>query len=577
MARVLVVEDERVIARHLQSVLERLGHTVTGSTDSGIQAIQAAAATKPDVVIMDISLKGNIDGVEAAEQIYQSFNIPVIYLTAYADNATLQRVKRSSPYGFLLKPLRSKDLESTIEIALHRHQLEQSARTTQQQQQDSLNGRLQQVSDQFYAGVACIQLLQNLLHQLGTYTNEIETLKVVLHQLGQSLQANYCWLTRYDEDKLLLKPFQGKATIIGEYIQDGLQEQPSLMGQSIDLERYPNFYLSLVQRKFWISPDIDVLPEPYQSLASSNRQLFVCLLCNEQIIIGEIGIVTANHRIWSEQQIELIAGVIGQAVISLRQMASSPASQVGNLESFDQLRDDFISSVSHELRTPLTNMRMAVEMVERVANSLKTAGTNLESKQNSQLLWQRMERYLQVLHEEWNQEFNLINDLLDFQNPESFDASISLAPLNLTEWLPSLVDRVMLQALQQKQVLTCQVEPTVPVLMTHLPSLERIMVELLNNALKYTPGGHQILVTAHSEDAHLKLSVTNTGITIPLKEQEQIFHPFHRVSRPNSWNYSGTGLGLALVKKLVKRLKGRVRVDSQDERTTFTLLLPLKG
>jgi signal transduction histidine kinase len=577
MARVLVVEDERVIAWHLQVVLEMLGHTVVERADSGIQAIQAAEASKPDVVIMDICLKGNIDGVEAAEQIYRAFNIPVIYLTAYADDATLQRAKRSSPYGYLLKPLRAQDLQSTIEITLHRHQLEQSTRSTQQQIQENLNERLQQVSAQFSAGTICIHLLQQLFQQIGIHANEIQALKTILQQLGQSLTANYCWLTRYEEEQALSQPLQGKATIICEYIENGLGEQLSVAGRPIELEHYPDFYQHLVQRKFWLSPGVDFLPVPYQSLVSAGNQLLIYPLCNEQIIIGEIGIVTSDQRLWSTQEIELISEVMGQTAIALRHLGANPPSPTTEkIESLDRLKNDFISSVSHELRTPLTNMRMAVEMVQRVASSLKNSEANPATQQNSQLLWQRMERYLQVLHEEWNQEFNLINDLLDFQNTKPSDEPIHLAPLKLQEWLPSIVNRLIPQAIKQRQLLTCQVAPALPELVTHAPSLERILVELLNNALKYSPSGQQIIVTAQPNDAWLTLSVINTGISIPSAALEQIFLPFHRVSRLDSLNYSGTGLGLALVKKLVTRLEGTVQVESRDERTTFTVLLPLR-
>ncbi|UBF25243.1 response regulator [Kovacikia minuta CCNUW1] len=576
MARVLVVEDERVIAWHLQMVLEKLGHTVVESADSGIQAIRAAETARPDLVIMDICLKGNIDGVEAAEQIYQSFNIPIIYLTAYADAATLQRAKRSSPYGYLLKPLRTQDLQSTIEITLHRHQLEQSAKNTQIQIQENLNQQLQQVSAQFSVGVICIHLLQQLFHQISIHANETDALKAVLQQLGQSLAARYCWLTRYDTEQVRSASERGKATVICEYSEDGLGDHPSLMGRVLDLQQNSEFYQHLNRRKFWLSPDNQRLPVPYQALVVPGTQLLVCSLGNEQMIIGEMGIVTTDEWRWSEQQIELISNVMGQAAIALRQLSSHllPEESQG-IGTVDRLKDEFISAVSHELRTPLTNMRMAVEMVQRVANSLKNSDANPEAQKNSQLLWQRMERYLQVLQEEWNQEFHLINDLLDFQGTGIADDPILLAPLNLQEWLPPIVNRLIPQALKQRQMLTCRVAPTLPVLTTDASSLERVMAELLNNALKYTPSGQQIRVTAEPDETWLRLSVTNTGATIPSEELDRIFQPFYRISRRDAWNFSGTGLGLALVKKLVTRLEGLVQVESDNDRTTFTVLLPL--
>ncbi|MDX2215187.1 MAG: response regulator [Oculatellaceae cyanobacterium bins.114] len=131
MARIVIVEDEQVVAWSLQESLTRLGHTVVANVISGLDAIQAVKTSQPDLVLMDIWLQGNMDGVAAAEEIYTRYDVPVIYLTAHTDTLTLQRAKLSAPFGYLVKPLREQDLQTTIEITLHRHHLEQSSRRTQ--------------------------------------------------------------------------------------------------------------------------------------------------------------------------------------------------------------------------------------------------------------------------------------------------------------------------------------------------------------------------------------------------------------------------------------------------------------
>lgn len=124
LGNILIVEDERIIARDIATQLKHLGYTVVGMVDSGADAIASAAATKPDLILMDIVLQGDIDGIEAAQQIQSQFGIPVVYLTAYADRHTLERAKITEPFGYILKPFNESALNSTIEMALGRAQAE---------------------------------------------------------------------------------------------------------------------------------------------------------------------------------------------------------------------------------------------------------------------------------------------------------------------------------------------------------------------------------------------------------------------------------------------------------------------
>jgi len=122
--RILIVEDEHIVAMGIKRMLKDLGYTVTGIASSGEDAISKAESTFPDLVLMDIMLKGELDGVEAAKEIKERFDIPVVYLTAYSDSNILERVKMTGPYGYIVKPFDEKDLHSSIEIALYRYRKE---------------------------------------------------------------------------------------------------------------------------------------------------------------------------------------------------------------------------------------------------------------------------------------------------------------------------------------------------------------------------------------------------------------------------------------------------------------------
>ncbi|MEN9975536.1 MAG: hypothetical protein RLZZ282_1542 [Verrucomicrobiota bacterium] len=122
--RLMIVEDEAIVATHLKINLSQLGYHVVGSAASGEGALTKAADLQPDLVLMDIGLQGQMDGIETAHAMRTRFQIPVVFLTAHSENTMLQRAKLAEPYGYIIKPFRDRDLEITIEIALYKHQLE---------------------------------------------------------------------------------------------------------------------------------------------------------------------------------------------------------------------------------------------------------------------------------------------------------------------------------------------------------------------------------------------------------------------------------------------------------------------
>jgi len=122
--QILVVEDERIIAEVIRKNLLGLGYEVPAVVSTGEKSIEKVEELSPDLVLMDIMLKGEMDGIEAAEKICSSFNIPVVYLTAYSDQKILGRAKITEPYGYILKPFRERELQINIEIALYRHEME---------------------------------------------------------------------------------------------------------------------------------------------------------------------------------------------------------------------------------------------------------------------------------------------------------------------------------------------------------------------------------------------------------------------------------------------------------------------
>lgn len=118
---VLVVEDESIVSKDIQYSLKKLGYNVVGAAPTGEKAVELAEELKPDIILMDIMLKGKITGIEASAQIKEKLNIPVIFLTAYADENTLSKAKITEPYAYIIKPFKEIDLHTSIEMALYKH------------------------------------------------------------------------------------------------------------------------------------------------------------------------------------------------------------------------------------------------------------------------------------------------------------------------------------------------------------------------------------------------------------------------------------------------------------------------
>jgi PAS domain S-box-containing protein len=138
-AKILIVEDENIVVLDLQMRLNSLGYAVAAVAATGQEAIKKAGETRPDLALMDINLKGEMDGISAAEQLRARYDLPVIYVTAFADEQTLERAKITEPYGYLLKPFEERELHTTIEMALYKHKMERKLKESERWLATTLN------------------------------------------------------------------------------------------------------------------------------------------------------------------------------------------------------------------------------------------------------------------------------------------------------------------------------------------------------------------------------------------------------------------------------------------------------
>ncbi|MFH1025764.1 MAG: response regulator, partial [Nitrospirota bacterium] len=145
--KIIVVEDERIVAHDIARQLKDMGYDVVAIVYSGEAAVDKASELHPDLVLMDIVLAGEMDGIQAAKKIKAIADIPVVYLTAYADEKIFGRAKISGPSGYVLKPVKKQQLQITIELALHRHGIEMNLRKNHTRIYESMKGMIEAIAE----------------------------------------------------------------------------------------------------------------------------------------------------------------------------------------------------------------------------------------------------------------------------------------------------------------------------------------------------------------------------------------------------------------------------------------------
>ncbi|NJK63478.1 MAG: PAS domain S-box protein [Synechococcaceae cyanobacterium SM2_3_1] len=288
-----------------------------------------------------------------------------------------------------------------------------------------------------------------------------------------------------------------------------------------------------------------------------------CPIHDNERLLAYLYLVRHPQQTFDSLEIRLVEQVASQCAIGMRQaqLYELARHQVQQLEELHHLKDNFLRLVSHELRAPLTNIRIALSMLRRLADG------------------EQRERYLDILQQECEREIRLVNDLLELQSLEAGVKQLHPVPLDLCTWVPPLVEGFQLRAQARELHLHLRLHPEIPQITTDPHLLERVLVELLNNACKYTPPDHNIILsllpTTLTGQRGVRIEVINTGIEIPADILPRLFEKFFRVPHTDPYQQGGSGLGLALLRQAVEYLQGSIHVSSQDNQTRFQVDLPL--
>ena len=424
-------------------------------------------------------------------------------------------------------------------------------------------------------------LLAKIALRIHQSLNLNEIINAAVTEVQQFLKA----------DRVVL--FQVKSSTVTKIVAESVDRNCySWMGNQASFG-YLMSNLKVKKNKSYAVDDIAQTDLPVEQVTSLKEKQIKAFLIVPICQDGQVwGIMCTQEysgiREWQPSEIDLLQQLATQLAIAIQQAqlyqqvqtlntdlerqvqerTSELEQKVKELEQLNILKDDFLSTVSHELRTPLSNMKMAIHMLKVFP------------------VPEKVQQYLKILDTECKREIELISDLLDLQRLEAGQESIALETINLNTLLPTILEPFKSRAKERKQILNSKYPKQLPSIYSNNNSLGRILAELLNNACKYTQDGGEIMFLVEKKDkksskkslsetpSYIKFIVSNPS-QIPESELPKIFNKFYRVPNADPWKQGGTGLGLALVKKLVEQLNGNMIASSSNGWTTFTVELPM--
>ncbi len=477
------------------------------------------------------------------EKRYIRFDASLVWI-----NLTVSLVRESSGEPkYFISVVEDISERKQAEAALHQlnanldHQVQE--RTAQLQQALKFEAMLKRITDKVRDSLDEYQILQTAVQELTLVLGVICCDTALYNLVDDTSSVRYAYTTSSEQER----------------------PTPSSVGQVVQMADFPEGYRQLLEGQYFqfceLTPD----------LVRSQVAILACPIVDDQGVLGDLWVFNQKDYAFNELEIRLVQQVVNQCAIALRQarLYQGATAQVQELEKLNSLKDDFLSTVSHELRTPIANMKMAIQML-LVSRSAE-----------------KSQRYLEILQAECARESELINDLLELQRLETASYPLLLGEaVSLQDFLPSIIEPFQVRTRQREQTLQINLTPDLPVLVSDRASVERVLAELLNNACKYTPAGGEIVVSVRHNystpapfppnEAEATIFTISNSAEIPAVELPRIFDKFYRVPNTDPWKQGGTGLGLALVQKLVSQLQGTIFVESASGWTTFTVQLPNK-
>lgn len=288
--------------------------------------------------------------------------------------------------------------------------------------------------------------------------------------------------------------------------------------------------------------------DPSVSITEGDEEL-ITILCNQ------IGQALENARMfektWREHQ---------ELETKVEQRTRELSLALEEVKNISKRKSDFISSVSHELRTPLTSVKgyAAILLAEKLG-----------------ALPEAVKERLEKINRHSDELVHMVNDLLDIARIESGKTIMKIEEQNLKDIINNVCDLILIQCKNKNIDLVLDVQKNTPAIWADRSQIERVFINLLGNAVKFTPENGRITVKTRAKDQTVQVDISDNGIGMPAEALQKIFEEFYRVDNPINQQVKGTGLGLSLVKNIIEAHRGKIFVESKvGKGSTFSFTLP---
>ena len=595
-SRILVVEDDNVLAHHLKLCLKIMGHTVVDVCSFGEDAVDRAKELLPDLILMDIKLRGQMNGIAAMHEIHEHLDTPVVYLTGCEDDITLQSTKNTDPFGYLLKPFRDSELRIVIEIALYRHRMEKKVRERELSYQVLVES-LQGIVCRVFVDDGELVFFNDRLEKMTGYRaeelpeNDLDSLVLpgdagVLRSIiapdfveDKPYEAEY--RIRHKDGRIrfflergrAIKRKGGERSFIDRFIVD-ITERKAAEGQLqlayrklMERQGFIESILTNIQSGIVVT-DLDfcillmnpsaekflnasgesasgrylseVCPTFARALKSGSQDTEIhCSECSREHVIG--------FKIFDMKDRD---GVVNGHIISFADVTEIIKIR-SEMKQKDRLANlgEFVARVAHEIRNPLFGMTAICQIF------------SMELQLNDD-----HKKLMEIMMKESLRLKQNVEELLDC----SRELKIVRKRCDLTK----IVDDTLFENrlfIDEKNI---AIEKDIPnsdfTVEADEDKIKQVLINLLKNAVEASPENTMIRISVGKDQENIHFRISDSGTGIPGNIIDKIFDIFYTTKR------HGTGLGLAISKNIAVAHGGSLQARNNDEGgATFVFTLPV--
>ncbi len=617
-ARIFIVEDESIVARDIRQQLESFGYRVVGHSRVAEQALIDIAKVKPDLILMDIMLAGEIDGIEAARRIRAEMGPPVVFVSAFNADEVIERAKLTEPYGYITKPFSGRELRTTLEMALYKYRTDALLREREFQLTQtfetspvsmaliSLDGHIIRVNHALCSLLNFENSAVRKLHVDELFPDHAETMKhhMVTLTAGENLMRRFeLALPRQDGHTVCV---QCHLSIVKDHLSIPIHF--ALQCQDISARRQAEKQLIKFRSAIEQSSQQIFITDKDKKIEYANAALVNTYGYSLEQIIGQhpqiLSIGNDNPDCFEEMSRCLSQGDTWTGELNNRR---KDGSQMVSAVIVSPLRDeDGCISQYVWVQTDITQQRQlnaeldqhryrmeemvmsrtraleqASEMAE-AANKAKSAfianmSHEIRTPMNGVLGMTylalnatndpKLRAYLEKIQISGQHLLHIVDDILDFSKIEAGKLALESVDFSLNELIAEIKALLGGKVAGRDLVLRFEIDAAVPKQVRGDPlRLKQILLNYTNNAIKFTERGEiNLFVRLLNGTANgwlLRFEVEDTGIGMNKAQQAKLFKTFEQVDSTMTRKYGGTGLGLAICKELAGLMGGEVGVLS---------------